>query len=187
MELEKDENGFYYLNNDAVEEILQDNGFYISGDSEISKIKYEIYRLWQNQKKPLTKEMLDADTKADTNLAFKHFIFAEKYLKCSNITKVCKDLNISRPTAYEWLKRDDVQQYLQERQAEAKAEFKNINDSLYMNCITELNDIITGFNMNGDKIKAIDTYLKHYANMKRTNTGHADDDDKVILIDDVQE
>lgn len=187
MELEKDENGFYYLNNDAVEEMLQGNGFYISSDNEISNIKYEIYRLWQDQKKPITKEMLDADTKADTSLAFKHFIFAESYLKCSNITKVCKDLNISRPTAYEWLKRDDVQKYLQERQDEAKAEFKNINDNLYMNCITELNDIITGFNANADKIKAIDTYLKHYANMKRLKADAGHSDTEVRLIDDVTE
>ena len=187
MELEKDEDGFYWLNDDALYEILAKNEIYTDDETQLHNLKYEIYRLWKNQKKPITAEMLDADTKAETKLNFKHFIFAESYLKCSNITKVCKDLNMSRPTAYEWLKRKDVQAYIKERQAEAKAEFKNINDSLYMNCITELNDIITGFNMNGDKIKAIDTYLKHYANMKRTNTGHADDGETTTLVDDVQE
>lgn len=168
MELEKDDDGFYSINKEYVYQLLQENGFFVDDDSLLTDIKYDIYRLWQNQKEPLTQEILDKDTKADTDLLFKHFVFAERYLHCSNITKVCKELNISRPTAYEWLKRTDVQKYLQERQKEAQDEFKSIHDNLYMNCITELNKIITAsFNSDADRIKAIDTYLKHYANMKK--------------------
>lgn len=187
MKQEKDENGFYYLDTEYAKELLQNDGVYIEDDGEIYRLKKDIWRMWKDQKKPLTNEILDNDSKADNGLQFKHYVFAEYYLKYGNITKVCKDLNISRPTAYEWLKRDDVTKYLQERQQEIKEEYKQVNDNLYMACMCELNDIITSFNQTPDKIKAIDTYLKHYANMKRLKADAGHSDTEVKLIDDVTE
>ena len=190
MKQKKDKQGFYVLDDEYARELLLNDGIYLDNNIALSSIRADIWRIWKNQKEPLTNEILDNDSMVESNLSFKHFVFAEQYLIYGNITKVCKELNISRPTAYEWLKRDDVQKYLQERKQEKQDEFKQINDNLYMTCISEINDIVTGYNSNADKIKAIETYLKHYSNMERIKTlkkGGTDETIPVVITDDITE
>lgn len=171
MKQEKDKNGFYLLSKEYTEELLNNEGIYPQNNSEITEVQEDIWRIWKNQKEPLTNEVLNKDSLAENNLAFKHFVFAEQYLTCSNITKICENLNISRPTAYEWLKRDDIQNYLQERRREIETDAKQIYANTLNACFSTLSDMITtDFGIdNTDRIRAIDTFLKHYENIERIN------------------
>ena len=97
-----------------------------------------------------------------------HFIFCEEYLKRGKIKPTCEHLGISRNTAYTWLKDKKVQEYLTSRQDEIKEETNNTFLNTYRECFNVLNEMITDNNLyDSDKIKAIDTFLKHYTNIER--------------------
>ena len=164
--VEKDDEGFYKLNDTIVNKILSENGFYITKDKE--DIKNVIYDTWENQKELLTNANINKSSEERNGLNFKHFIFCEEYIKRGKIKPTCDYLGISRNTAYLWLKDDKVQRYLKERQDEIKQDTDNTFKQTYNECFNQLNNMINStFIQNDDKIKAISTFLKHYENMQR--------------------
>ena len=61
-----------------------------------------------------------------------------------------------------------IQNYLKERQEEIKQDTDNTFKMTYNECFNQLNEMINStYIQNGDKIKAIDTFLKHYENIER--------------------
>lgn len=164
----KDANGFYQLNDTIVNKVIDDNDFYITNKEIKEDIEKEIFNTWENQKEILTQDSLNKYSEARNGINFKHFIFCEEYLKRGKIKPTCEYLGISRNTAYTWLKDDKVQAYLKSRQDEIKGETDSLFINTYRECFNELNDLITGhYTDNTDKIKAIDVFLRHYANMER--------------------
>lgn len=164
--VQKDSNGFYKINDVVVKKILSDSGFYITGDK--SDIKNAIYDTWEDQTQIITNDNLNKSSEERNGLNFKHFIFCEEYIKRGKIKPTCDYLGISRNTAYLWLKDDKVQNYLKERQEEIKQDTDNTFKMTYNECFNQLNEMINStYIQNGDKIKAIDTFLKHYENIER--------------------
>lgn len=164
--VQKDNNGFYEINDVVVKKVLSDSGFYITGDK--SDIKNAIYDTWEDQTQMLTNDNLNKSSEERNGLNFKHFIFCEEYIKRGKIKPTCDYLGISRNTAYLWLKDDKVQNYLKERQEEIKQDTDNTFKMTYNECFNQLNEMINGtYIQNDDKIKAISTFLKHYENMQR--------------------
>ena len=164
--VQKDNNGFYEINDVVVKKALSDSGFYITGDK--SDIKNAIYDTWEDQTQMLTNDNLNKSSEERNGLNFKHFIFCEEYIKRGKIKPTCDYLGISRNTAYLWLKDDKVQNYLKERQEEIKQDTDNTFKMTYNECFNQLNEMINGtYIQNDDKIKAISTFLKHYENMQR--------------------
>lgn len=164
--VQKDSNGFYKINDVVVKKVLSDSGFYITGDK--SDIKNAIYDTWEDQTQIITNDKLNKSSKERNGLNFKHFIFCEEYIKRGKIKPTCDYLGISRNTAYLWLKDDKVQNYLKERQEEIKQDTDNTFKMTYNECFNQLNEMINStYIQNGDKIKAIDTFLKHYENIER--------------------
>ena len=116
----------------------------------------------------ITNDNLNKSSEERNGLNFKHFIFCEEYIKRGKIKPTCDYLGISRNTAYLWLKDDKVQNYLKERQEEIKQDTDNTFKMTYNECFNQLNEMINStYIQNGDKIKAIDTFLKHYENIER--------------------
>ena len=164
--VQKDNNGFYEINDVVVKKVLSDSGFYITGDK--SDIKNAIYDTWEDQTQMITNDNLNKSSEERNGLNFKHFIFCEEYIKRGKIKPTCDYLGISRNTAYLWLKDDKVQNYLKERQEEIKQDTDNTFKMTYNECFNQLNEMINStYIQNGDKIKAIDTFLKHYENIER--------------------
>lgn len=164
--VQKDSNGFYEINDVVVKKVLSDSGFYITGDK--SDIKNAIYDTWEDQTQMITNDNLNKSSEERNGLNFKHFIFCEEYIKRGKIKPTCDYLGISRNTAYLWLKDDKVQNYLKERQEEIKQDTDNTFKMTYNECFNQLNEMINStYIQNGDKIKAIDTFLKHYENIER--------------------
>jgi len=164
----KDDDGFYKINDAIINKVIRDSDFYISDTNAREHIKDEIFNTWENQKEILTQDSLNKYSEARNGINFKHFIFCEEYLKRGKIKPTCEYLGISRNTAYTWLKDDKVQKYLKSRQDEIKGETDSLFINTYRECFNELNDLITGhYTDNTDKIKAIDVFLRHYANMER--------------------
>lgn len=164
--IQKDSNGFYEINDVVVKKVLSDSGFYITGDK--SDIKNAIYDTWEDQTQMITNDNLNKSSEERNGLNFKHFIFCEEYIKRGKIKPTCDYLGISRNTAYLWLKDDKVQNYLKERQEEIKQDTDNTFKMTYNECFNQLNEMINStYIQNGDKIKAIDTFLKHYENIER--------------------
>ena len=164
--VQKDSNGFYKINDVVVKKVLSDSGFYITGDK--SDIKNAIYDTWEDQTQMITNDNLNKSSEERNGLNFKHFIFCEEYIKRGKIKPTCDYLGISRNTAYLWLKDDKVQNYLKERQEEIKQDTDNTFKMTYNECFNQLNEMINStYIQNGDKIKAIDTFLKHYENIER--------------------
>ena len=164
--VQKDSNGFYKINDVVVKKVLSDSGFYITGDK--SDIKNAIYDTWEDQTQMITNDNLNKSSEERNGLNFKHFIFCEEYIKRGKIKPTCDYLGISRNTAYLWLKDDKVQNYLKERQEEIKQDTDNTFKMTYNECFNQLNEMINStYIQNGDKNKAIDTFLKHYENIER--------------------
>ena len=167
----KDENGFYKLTDSIVDKVINDNEFYISDNMTKDFIKDEIFNTWENQEEIITQDSLNSFSEARNGLPFKHFIFCEEYIRRGKIKPTCEKLGISRNTAYLWLNNEKVQKYLNDRKKEIKQDSDTMFINLYANCFSELNDIINGDYIDtSSKIKAIDTFLRHYANINKANT-----------------
>lgn len=166
--IKRDDEGFYELDDTITNKVIKDSGFYITDDEAIKEIKQEIFNTWENQKEILTQDSLNKYSEQRNGINFKHFIFCEEYIKRGKIKPTCEHLGISRNTAYLWLKDDNVQRYLKERQDEIKQETDNTFLNTYRACFNALDNMInSSYMQNSDKIKAIDTFLKHYTNIER--------------------
>lgn len=164
----RDDDGYYQLNDAIVNRVMENNDFYITEKEDKDHLKDEIFNTWENQDEILTQDSLNTYSEKRNGINFKHFIFCEEYLKRGKIKPTCEHLGISRNTAYTWLKDNKVQEYLKSRQDEIKQETDNIFANTYMACFSELDDIIKGsYSDNNDKLRAIDVFLKHYANIER--------------------
>lgn len=120
--------------------------------------------LWEDRTQFLTNDRLQELSKKRNGIGFKEFLFCEEYIKTGKITKTCESLGIGRTTCYDYLKKEEVKKYLEERKKEIKEESDNLMKTGFNDCFTELHNLITetvGI-QDIDKIKAIDCYLRHY-------------------------
>lgn len=175
--VDKDDNGFYQLNDNIVNRIIQENDYYIESEDKQEEIKKLIFSNWENQKEIITPEKLDKYSEKRNGINFKYFLFCEEYIKSGKMTDVAKKLGIGRRTCYDYLQKKEVKQYLQERQEEIKEENTNLMKQRFNECFDTLYDMgvknkDNSYTADSIKIKAIDIFLKHYENsvLKPTNT-----------------
>lgn len=175
--VDKDDNGFYQLNDNIVNRIIQKNDYYIKSEDKQEEIKKLIFSNWENQKEIITPEKLDKYSEKRNGINFKYFLFCEEYIKSGKMTDVAKKLGIGRRTCYDYLQKKEVKQYLQERQEEIKEENTNLMKQRFNECFDTLYDMgvknkDNSYTADSIKIKAIDIFLKHYENsvLKPTNT-----------------
>lgn len=172
--VDKDDNGFYQLNDNIVNKIIQENDYYIESEDKQEEIKSLIFSNWENQKEIITPENLDKYSEKRNGINFKYFLFCEEYIKSGKMTDVAKKLGIGRRTCYDYLQKKEVKQYLQERQEEIKEENTNLMKQRFNECFDTLYSMGVAHTecvTNTDQIKAIDTFLKHYENsiLKQAN------------------
>jgi hypothetical protein len=182
--IKPDKDGYYDIKTDDVYTLLAKNDIYIADNYKLQEVAEDIRHLWKNQKEMITSKSLDAYSTEENGLQFKHYLLCEEYLKDSNITKLSKELHISRPTIYEWLKRDDVQKYLKARKSEIEADTKQIYNDTFYACFDALRDIIQGDfgTSTTDRIKAIDVYLKNYVNIAKLKQDAGTTDDGKLNV-----
>lgn len=159
---------WYSLTEDDIFDLLSKEGFYI--DSDNYKLKRSIqkimFQLWENQHKPLTSESLNDYSIKREGLPFKKYLFCEEYMKSGNITKTCESLCIGRTTGQRYLNDEEVKKYIQERREQMKSENEERMKEGFHKCFNKLLEITEeSEHQDSDKIKAIDTFLKHYSNM----------------------
>lgn len=162
--------GFYYVNDAVLYKVLEKNDLNIelATDDDIKAVKNLISDTWENKKEILDPNKINDLSEQQHGINFKQFIFCEEYLKRGKIKPTCDFIGISRNTAYLWLDDEKVQEYLRKRQDEIKKETNDAFIQTYRESFNELNKMITSKNLyTSDKIKAIDTFLKHYENLER--------------------
>ena len=170
---------WYSLTEDDIFELLAHEGFYI--DSDNYKLKKSIqkimFQLWENQHKPLTSESLNDYSIKREGLPFKKYLFCEEYMKSGNITKTCESLCIGRTTGQRYLNDEEVKKYIQERREQMKSENETRMKEGFHKCFNKLLEITEeSGHQDSDRIKAIDTFLKHYSNvMNPTDKGNPDE------------
>ena len=172
--LTKDTYGFYQMSDDITEQVIRDNNLNLdtSNDNKLEKIKETIKNAindtWENKKEIITPSDLNKLSEEQNGINFKQFIFCEEYLKRGKIKPTCEYLGISRNTAYLWFKDEKVTKYLEQRKQEIKQETDDTFLQTYRTSFNELNKMIeSDYIETGDKIKAIDTFLKHYENIEK--------------------
>lgn len=166
--VDKDNNGFYEVNDAIANRILTDNDFNVKDKDDLEDIKQAISLTWENKKEILDPSTINDISEKQNGINFKQFIFCEEYLKRGKIKPTCEHLGISRNTAYLWLKDDKVQEYLKKRQDEIKQETDDTFLQTYRASFNQLNKMINSYGIDTtDKIKAIDVFLKHYENIER--------------------
>lgn len=160
-------NGTYSLD-DVVFELGKDNEIQLDTDAQIEAFKKVIEPLYDDRKQLPNNDLINKASEERNGINLKHFIFCEEYIKRGKIKPTCEYLGISRNTAYLWLKDENVQRYLKDRQDEIKRETDDTFLDTYRECFNELNSMVkSDYMQNSDKIKAIDVFLKHYENIER--------------------
>lgn len=161
----------YYLTRDEVEDLLLKSGFQIDDRDKIDDIKDQLSKLWKDKSKMLVPSVLEKDSKEWQGIPFKKLLFCEEYIKTGKVKTTCESLGIGRTTAFEYLKDKEVQEYLQERKEEMRKESEEIFKQGINTSFEELLKIIQDIHKDDDtlnrKVRAIDTYLKHYENITR--------------------
>ena len=176
---QEDSEEWYSLTEDDIFDLLANEGFYI--DSDNYKLKKSIqkimFQLWENQHKPLTNESLNDYSIKREGLPFKKYLFCEEYMKSGNITKTCESLCIGRTTGQRYLNDEEVKKYIQERREQMKSENETRMKEGFHKCFNKLLEITEeSGHQDSDRIKAIDTFLKHYSNvMNPTDKGNFDE------------
>lgn len=176
---QEDSEEWYSLTEDDIFDLLANEGFYI--DSDNYKLKRSIqkimFQLWENQHKPLTNESLNDYSIKREGLPFKKYLFCEEYMKSGNITKTCESLCIGRTTGQRYLNDEEVKKYIQERREQMKSENETRMKEGFHKCFNKLLEITEeSGHQDSDRIKAIDTFLKHYSNvMNPTDKGNFDE------------
>ena len=166
----KDSNGFYYVNDAVLNKVIAKNDLNIelATDDDFINVKQLISDTWENKKEILDPSKINELSEQQHGINFKQFIFCEEYLKRGKIKPTCDFIGISRNTAYLWLDDTKVQTYLKHRQDEIKRETDDTFIQTYRVSFNELNKMISSRSIDTpDKIKAIDTFLKHYENIER--------------------
>jgi hypothetical protein len=163
----KNSYGTYNLD-DVITTLAQDNDIVLDNEEQEKAFKNVIYNLYDDRTKLPNNDLINKASEEQNGINLKHFIFCEEYIKRGKIKPTCEFLGISRNTAYLWLKDEKVQAYLKDRQDEIKRETDDTFIQTYRASFDELNKMIkSNYMENSDKIKAIDTFLKHYENIER--------------------
>lgn len=163
----KNSYGTYNLD-DVITTLAQDNDIVLDNEEQEKAFKNVIYNLYDDRTKLPNNDLINKASEEQNGINLKHFIFCEEYIKRGKIKPTCEFLGISRNTAYLWLKDEKVQAYLKDRQDEIKRETDDTFIQTYRASFDELNKMIkSNYMQNSDKIKAIDTFLKHYENIER--------------------
>ena len=163
----KNSYGTYNLD-DVIMEIAKDNDIVLDNEEQEKAFKNVIYNLYDDRTQLPNNDLINKASEEQNGINLKHFIFCEEYIKRGKIKPTCEFLGISRNTAYLWLKDEKVQAYLKDRQDEIKRETDDTFIQTYRASFDELNKMIkSNYMQNSDKIKAIDTFLKHYENIER--------------------
>ena len=163
----KNKYGTYNLD-DVITEIAQDNDIVLDNTEQEDAFKKVLYNLYDDRTKLPNNDLINKASEEQNGINLKHYIFCEEYIKRGKIKPTCEYLGISRNTAYLWLKDENVQRYLKDRQDEIKRETDDTFIQTYRASFDELNKMIkSNYMQNSDKIKAIDTFLKHYENIER--------------------
>lgn len=166
---------YYAFSEEQIKDLLTEQGLnpnkstmlYYKSDLETITNDFNDYQI--DKTKPLTYNDIDNKIKEEEGLNYKYLLFCEEYIKRNgNIKATCEYIGIGRATAYRWLELQEVQDYLKKREEEITKTTDNTFKNTYNECFNELNKMITKNNLNNsDKIKAIDTFLKHYENLER--------------------
>lgn len=163
----KNSYGTYNLD-DVIMEIAKDNDIVLDDTEQEDAFKKVISNLYDDRTQLPNNDLINKASEEQNGINLKHFIFCEEYIKRGKIKPTCEFLGISRNTAYLWLKDENVQRYLKDRQDEIKRETDDTFIQTYRESFNELNKMIkSDFMQNADKIKAIDVFLKHYENIER--------------------
>lgn len=161
----------YSITDEEVILLLEKSGFQIDDEDRIRDIRKDLQKLWKDKSKMLVPSVLEKDSKEWQGLSFKKFLFCEEYIKTGRITTTCQNLGIGRTTAFEYLKDTEVKDYLQERREEMRKESEDFFKQGLNQAFEELLKIIKEDSRREEvlnrKVKAIDTYLKHYENITR--------------------
>ena len=160
--IELDEYGDFSQNDENISLILEDEGFQIDLEQN-QNAKKELLNVWKDKNIFPDEKYLNEQSQARNGIGFKEFLFCEEYLKQGKITTTAKNMGIGRTTCYEYLKKKEVQDYLQERREEIRKESDSLLQTGFFKCFEELHNIIEKqYNSDCDRIKAIDCYLRHY-------------------------
>lgn len=149
--------------------LIEKEGF--SSESELmNDVEEIINQKWKDRTQMISSKTLNENTKKDEGINFKKFIFCEEYLKTGKVKKTCELLGIGRTTAHNYLNDEEVKKYLKERQEEIMKENEDSRKKTFDECFEKLQEIMNEhFGNTGDKIKAIDVFLKHYSNIYMRN------------------
>lgn len=155
------QSGEYKTERQFIKNAFKEEGFKISSPEKFEDI---LCKLWENRKQFPSEKILDEQSKKENGIGFKEFLFCEEYLKTGKITKTCDSLGIGRTTCYDYLKKEEVKKYLEERRTEIKNESDDLLKTGFFDCFQELHKLVTKeeYIENHDRIKAIDCYLRHY-------------------------
>lgn len=165
--IKTDDEGFYRLEDSQIMRLLNENGIHIDSEEDRKKIKDIILQLWDNQKEMIFPNTLNEYSKEKNGIDFKYFLFCEEYIRRGRIKPTCEYLGIGRTTAYDYLKKEEVKNYLQQRREEITKESDEIIQKGMKDCFVALLEMGTkdSYVDNQTRVKSLDCYLKHYTNI----------------------
>lgn len=153
---------------DVIIEIGKDNEIQLDNEEQEKTFKSIVSSLYEDRTQLPNNDLINKASEEQNGINLKYFMFCEEYIKRGKIKPTCDYLGISRNTAYLWLEKEEVKKYLEDRQNEIKRETDDTFKNTYNSCFDELNKMVnSSYIQTGDKIKAIDTFLKHYENIER--------------------
>ena len=164
-EEESQEDEYFYFEDSDIDQITNELGFQVYSIETLHEIKENFYSLWKDQTKDTNTKQLDDQCTVDNGLPLKQFLFCEEYLKTGKIVDTCKNLGIGKTTAFEYLKKEEVKSYLNERRSTIKQETNQLLETNFQKAMEGLSKLMEDSTFKSDetRIKAIDTFLKYYS------------------------
>lgn len=164
-EEERQEDEYFYFEDSDIDQITNELGFQVYSIETLHEIKENFYSLWKDQTKDTNTKQLDDQCTVDNGLPLKQFLFCEEYLKTGKIVDTCKNLGIGKTTAFEYLKKEEVKSYLNERRNTIKEETNQLLETNFQKAMEGLSNLMedSSFKSDDTRIKAIDTFLKYYS------------------------
>lgn len=164
-EEESQEDEYFYFEDSDIDKITNELGFQVYSIETLHEIKEKFYSLWKDQTKDTSTKQLDDQCTVDNGLPLKQFLFCEEYLKTGKIVDTCKNLGIGKTTAFEYLKKEEVKSYLNERRNTIKEETNQLLETNFQKAMDGLSNLMedSSFKSDDTRIKAIDTFLKYYS------------------------
>ena len=157
------EEELFYFDEEDIENISNELGF-SSNEEGLATIESELYPLWKDQTKETNISELEEECKKDNKLSLKKFLFCEEYLKTGNIMKTCRNLGIGKTSAFNYLKEKEVSEYLSKRREAIQQDTEQMIQQNFQKAMEGLSELMEDSTFRSDemRIKAIDTFLKHY-------------------------